>query len=83
MSYKFAHLGGPVYYSSSISYVIYIFNEIFETLLHKTVFFGVVLQNFVGAHFDICRGGFKDLYGHGVVYVGPIQSLADLKKAEK
>ena len=36
-----------------------------------------MLQNFLGAHFDICRGGLKDLYGHGIVYRGPIQSLAD------
>ena len=54
-------------HSSSISYV-YIFNKMFETLLHKTACFGVVLQNFLGAHFHICRGGFKDLYGHGIVY---------------
>ena len=51
-------------HSLSISYV-YILNEIFEALLHKTACFGVVLQNFLGA---ICRGGFKDLYGHGIVY---------------
>ena len=44
---------------------MYIFNE---TLLHKTVVFCVVLQNFLGAHFDICRGGLKDLYGHGILY---------------
>ena len=57
-------------HSSSISYVY----EIFEALLHKTACFGDVLQNFRGAHFDICRGGFKDLYGHGIVHSGQIGS---------
>ena len=40
-----------------------------ETLLHKTDVFCVVL---LGAHFDICRGGLKDLYRHGIL--GPIQT---------
>ena len=44
-----------------------------------------MLQNFLGAHFDICRGGLKDLYGHGIVYRSNTKFSGQIgsKKAEK
>ena len=47
---------------------VYILNENFKPCVIKPVFFQLVLQYFVGAQFDICREGFKDLCGHGIVY---------------